>query len=96
MFDAAFGVRRDSSSQGGHLIMLVPQETFDGVEMPYHLIDWKSSKLPRIARSSLGAESQAAGQSVDAVEFCCRFWEHLLKPSLDSSRRKFAAPRDDY
>ena len=83
MFDAAFGVRRDSSSQGGYLIMLVPQETFDGVEMPYHLIDWKSSKLPRIARSSLGAESQAAGQSVDAVEFCCRFWEHLLKPSLD-------------
>ena len=63
--------------------MLVPQETFDGVEMPYHLIDWKSSKLPRIARSSLGAESQAAGQSVDTVEFCCRFWEHLLKPSLD-------------
>ena len=39
MFDAAFGVRRDSSSQGGYLIMLVPQETFDGVEMPYHLID---------------------------------------------------------
>ena len=71
MFDATFGVRRDSSSQGGYLIMLVPQETFDGVEMPYHMIDWKSSKLPRIARSSLA--SQAAGQSVDAVEFCCRF-----------------------
>ncbi len=42
------------------LILLVPQETFEGQEMPYHLIDWKSSKLTRIARSSLGAESQAA------------------------------------
>ena len=82
MFDAAFGVRRDASSQGGHLIVLVSQETFNGEEKPYHLIDWKSSKLPRIARSSLGAESQAAGQAVDAVDFCPRFWEHLLKPDL--------------
>ena len=82
MFDAAFGVRRDSSSQGGYLIMLVPQETFEGTECPYHLIDWKSSKLPRIARSSLGSESQAAGQAVDALDFCCRFWEHLLQPDL--------------
>ena len=54
--------------------MLVPQATFDGEERPYHLLDWKSSKLPRIARSSLGAESQAAGQAVDAVDFCSRFW----------------------
>ena len=82
MFDAAFGVRRDASSQGGYLIMLVPQATFDGEERPYHLVDWKSSKLPRIARSSLGAESQAAGQAVDAVDFCSRFWEHLLQPNL--------------
>ena len=82
MFDAAFGVRRDASSQGGYMIMLVPQDTFNGEEKPYHLIDWKSSKLPRIARSSLGAESQAAGQAVDAVDFCSRFWEHLLKPNL--------------
>ena len=82
MFDAAFGVRRDSSSQGGYLIMLVPQETFEGTECPYHLIDWKSSKLPRIARSSLGSESQAAGQAVDALDFCCRFWGHLLQPDL--------------
>ena len=82
MFDAAFGVRRDSSSQGGYLIMLVAQQTFEGIESPYHLIDWKSSKLPRIARSSLGSESQAAGQAVDALDFCCRYWEHLLKPDL--------------
>ena len=82
MFDAAFGVRRDSSSQGGYLIMLVPKETFEGTECSYHLIDWKSSKLPRIARSSLGSESQAAGQAVDALDFCCRYWEHLLKPDL--------------
>ena len=52
MVDAAFGIRRDGSSQGGYLMMLVPKSTFDGVEGPYHVIDWRSSKLPRVARST--------------------------------------------
>ena len=80
MFDASFAIRRDGSSQGGFLLMLVPSSTFEGVESEYHLVDWRSFKLPRVARSSLSAEAQAAGQACDALEFACRFWEHLLHP----------------
>ena len=82
MFDAAFCVRRDSSSQGGYITMVVPECVFNGEEAEYHVIDWKSAKLPRVARSSLAAEAQAAGQAVDSVDFVCRFWEHLLKPNM--------------
>ena len=82
MFDAAFCVRRDSSSQGGYITMIVPERVFNGEEADYHVIDWKSAKLPRVARSSLAAEAQAAGQAVDPVDFVCRFWEHLLKPDM--------------
>ena len=82
MFDAAFAIRKDGASQGGFLLMLVPQSTFDGVESEYHVIDWKSLKLPRVARSSLGAEAQSAGQCCDAIDFCCQFWGHLLQPRL--------------
>ena len=77
MFDAAFAVRRDQSSQGGFLIMLVPECTFHGEEA---MVDWRSMKLPRVARSSLAAEAQAAGQACDALDFASRFWEHMLHP----------------
>ena len=50
-------------------------------EGEYHVIDWRSFKTPRVARSSLGAEAQAGGQAADSVDFTCRFWQHLL-PSL--------------
>ena len=79
-FDAAFGVRRDGASQGGYITMLVPKGVFSGEEHPYHVVDWRSAKLPRIARSSLSAEAQAAGQAVDAVDHLCVFWSHILEP----------------
>ena len=81
MVDAAFGIRRDGSSQGGHLMLLIPKTTFDGVEGPYHVIDWRSSKLPRMARSSLGAEAQSASQACDNMDFVCRYYQHLLEPN---------------
>ena len=81
MVDAAFGIRRDGSSQGGYLTMLVSKDVFDGTEGAYHIIDWRSSKLPRVARSSLGAEAQSASQACDNMDFVCRFYQHLLEPN---------------
>ena len=78
MFDAAFCVRRDSASQGGYITMLVNEKALRGEESSYHVLDWKSSKLPRVTRSSLGAEAQAAGQAAESVEFIARFWEILV------------------
>ena len=66
--------------------MLINQKAFDGQECPYHVIDWKSSKLPRVTRSSLGAEAQAAGQAEDSVDFICRFWECLKDHRRDPGR----------
>ena len=79
-FDAAFGIRRDGASQGGYVTMLVPKGVFEGEEHPYHVVDWRSAKLPRIARSSLSAEAQAAGQAVDAVDHLCVHWGHIVNP----------------
>lgn len=60
--------------------MLVPKGVFEGEEHPYHVVGWRSAKLPRIARSSLSAEAQAAGQAVDAVDNLCVFWAHMMEP----------------
>ena len=45
------------------------------------MIDWRSSKLPRVARSSLGAEAQSASQACDNMDFVCRYYQHLLEPN---------------
>ena len=82
MFDAAHGVRHDGSSQGGFICLLTHKEAFEGVETPYHVLDWKSMKLPRVARSSLAAEAQASGAAADNVEFIVRFWNELFNPQL--------------
>ena len=79
MFDAAHGVREDSTSQGGYLMFLAPKEIFEK-ESTYHVIDWRSFKLPRVARSSLSAEAQAFGQAADMVEFVCIYWRCLFEP----------------
>ena len=85
MFDAALGVRHDGSSQGGFIVLLTHKDAFDGVECPYHVLDWKSFRLPRVARSSLAAEVQSAAQAVDTTEFVVRFW-HLIFNPYDSIR----------
>ena len=80
MFDAALGVRHDASSHGGFIVLLTHKDAFDGVECPYHVLDWKSFRLPRVARSSLAAEVQSAAQAVDTTEFVVRFWHLVFNP----------------
>ena len=81
-FDASFGCRPDGSSQGGFLVMLAPKKILETEEDFYHILDWRSLKLPRIARSSLAAEAQAAACASDATEFACRYFEHLRSPTV--------------
>ena len=80
-FDASFCSRADGTSQGGYFVLLAPKGILETGDV-YHILDWRSFKLPRVARSSLAAESQAAGCAADATEFACRYFEHLLKPHL--------------
>ena len=81
-FDAAFATRTDGSSQLGYIILMVNKSLLrpDGVEGAYHILDWRSQKTPRVARSSLGAEAQGGGQACDALEHVCVYWNGLLDP----------------
>ena len=53
--DAAWGVRPDSSSQGGNLVYASSHSLHDGKDAPVGIIEWKSWKLSRTCRSSLSA-----------------------------------------
>ena len=93
--DAAFASRADLTSQGGHLIMMTNHGVTQGQEGQYHLIDWRSWKLPRVARSSLAAESQAASEASDALLYTSAFWKLIWSPFLaleDSKTPKLKHP----
>ena len=51
--DASFGCRPDLASQGGFLLLMVNKDVTEGTEGYYNILDWRSWKLARIARSTL-------------------------------------------
>ena len=80
--DATYASRDDLSSQGGYLLCMVHHNVINGMEDHYNILDWRSWKLARVARSSLSAESQAASESADALLFTCLFWNLIFHPYL--------------
>ena len=67
--DASCGIRADGSSQGGQLHFVCDASLFDDHNARMSLVDWKSWSLKRVCRSSLSAESQAAADTADTLNF---------------------------
>ena len=86
--DAAFASRTDLSSQGGYMICLSPRKVLEGTVCGYHLLDWRPFKLPRVARSTLAAEGQAASEAADCLHFAVVFWKAMLDPEFRISEVK--------
>jgi hypothetical protein len=86
--DAAWAVRHDGTSQGGYLIVLTNRKVLNDQSSEYIVLDWRSCKLPRVSRSSLSCEAQAATMGVDALELVKVYWSLLIDSTRD--------PTDDY
>ena len=67
--DASYACRRDGSSQGGVISMLVDHDVVHGKLCKFAPIGWQSRRLPRVCRSSTSAEIQAGSHAMDAHEF---------------------------
>ena len=85
--DAAWAVRPDGSSQAGYLIYFADKSLLNGAEAPVSVMDWKSWKLKRKARSSLAAESQAMADAVDVLNYLRLFFMECLVPYNMDLRR---------
>ena len=95
--DASFACRNDLSSQGGYMLVMVNKKVAEGEEGWYNVLDWRSWKLPRVARSTLSAESQGASEAADALLFASTFWNPTWSPRLVlddvNTAKLFNAPR---
>ena len=54
--DASWATRRDLSSQGGQLTVLMEQKVLQGQRGKFSVLSWTSRRLRRVARSSTSAE----------------------------------------
>jgi len=75
--DASFACRNDLSGQGGYMLVMVSKKEAEGEEGWYNVLDWRSWKLLRVARSTLSAESQGASEAADALLFASTFWNFI-------------------
>ena len=83
--DASWGSRPAGSSQGGYYLFAIDPEGIEkGVARPLVRLDWAIRKLRRVAKSSLSAETQAAAEAVDALEWAVVFFAVILDPDAQN------------
>ena len=61
--------RRDGSSQGGQITLLMGRDILTGSKTPFCVLNWSSRRLRRVARSSTSAEAQMSANALDNHEF---------------------------
>ena len=67
--DASWATRRDGSSQGGQLTVMMEAKVMMGNQGRFSFLCWTSRRLRRVARSSTSAEVQMVGNAIDTHEF---------------------------
>jgi hypothetical protein len=76
--DASWATRRDGSSQGGQITLLMQKDILTGQVSPFSVLSWSSRRLKRVARSSTSAEAQMSGNALDLHEFAKLGYYDLL------------------
>ena len=79
--DASWATRRDGSSQGGQITLLMSKSVMHGETSHFSVLCWGSRRLRRVARSSTSAEVQMSGNALDQHEFCKLFMIIMEEPN---------------
>ena len=77
--DASLGNLPDGGSQGGYIILMVDS---DGLCSP---IEWQSTRIRRVVRSTLAAETLAMADALDAAILIEGMWKEMAGPNCNVS-----------
>ena len=75
--DAALGNRPGNTSTGGYVIAATSPKMLRNEPAPLSIMAWRSGRLPRVARSSLGAELQAMSECEEELMFLRFQWAEM-------------------
>ena len=84
--DAAVGNRPDLSSTGGYMIAATTPNVLDGEISQMIPVAWRSGKLPRVARSSLSAETQACSEAEEELMYLRVQWRGMCGHQIDLAK----------
>ena len=79
----------ENKSQGGFVLALAHESIMKGQAADFSLNSWRSHKLKRVVKATLGSEALAMDDALAEVEWIRALWHELLDPSscvLDGSR----------
>jgi histone deacetylase 1/2 len=79
--DAGWANRPNGGSQGAYIILLTTCSVLDNQPGDLVLLDWSSSKLPRVAKSTLAAETQSYDNAADGTEWIRTLFVELTDPN---------------
>ena len=79
----------ENKSQGGFLLALAHRSILDCKKADFSLNSWRSHKLKRVIKATLGSEALAMDDALAEVEWVRALWHEVLDPStsvLDGTR----------
>ena len=84
--DASFSCTKHTTAQQGTIIFTTTPELLENKKSVVAPIAWFSKKIPRVVRSTLGAEAAALSNSADRLMWIRVLWSTLLDPDCDWKR----------
>ena len=86
--DASMG-NADGKSQGGFIMAYAHKSIMDGELADFNIISWRSHKLRRVVKATLGSEALAMDDALGEVEWLRALWHEMLDENssvLDGTR----------
>ena len=81
--DASFMSNKQYGVHQGTLIFVTTPELLENKRAVVAPVAWTSKKVPRVVRSTLGAEAAAISNPVDRLMWLRIFWAWLKDPTCD-------------
>ncbi|CAK9013264.1 Uncharacterized mitochondrial protein AtMg00810 (ORF240b) [Durusdinium trenchii] len=85
--DSSWANAQGHKSQMG-ILVLVSSPDCEHKKCPASLLDWKSTRSPRVTRSTLASEANAMDECTDRCSYANYFLTHLMYPEVEKDSMK--------
>ena len=75
----------ENKSQGGYIIAFAGAEIMKGQRASFSINSWRSHRLKRVAKATLGSEALAMDDALAEIEWVRALWQEVMKPEFQCS-----------